>query len=191
MGASLISNCASFMQFSFRYDVGVISLFRRVECPKVHTLSVFSDNSPPSIAVTTCPKNAAAFVGEWGFASVLCVPFVRYIAQVVNAVIGRITIFVVNLIDRPNTIDVQPRQAVRLVSFAINPYPNATALINSTGIFATMLTSGSNKDAGVWIVVKQLAQSLRGKIRLSHDAVPLLIGQKPGRVISACSASSF
>jgi hypothetical protein len=32
------------------------------------------------------------------------------------------------------------------------------------------------------VVMKKLAQRLRGKIGLSHDALQLLIGQRPARV---------
>ena len=60
------------------------------------------------------------------------------------------------------------------------PDPGPTAGIHQPG-----------EHTGVQVVMEKLAQTLRGKIRGSHKALQLLIGQRPAGVSSTCGLRYF
>jgi len=69
------------------------------------------------------------------------------------------------------------------------------ALIKGAGLSAnshpTTGTYAPREYASFRIVVKKFAQTLRCKIGFSHDALQMLIGQRPGAIRSRYSASLF
>jgi hypothetical protein len=62
---------------------------------------------------------------------------------------------------------------------------------NIAHINAVTCTYQPSKEACIWIVVKNFAQSLCAKIGLSHDAHYQRIGQKPRRVCSTAGLRHF
>jgi hypothetical protein len=119
----------------------------------------------------------------------------RHIAQIINPVIRLDAVDVVNLGDRPYISHVQPCQPMCVVSAAGDRYCAVAGCgsrtSNGTHPAGAAAPLSPRKNAGFWSVVKKFAQSLRGKIGLSHEAVLSLIGQRPAGVTSAVRALSF
>ena len=66
--------------------------------------------------------------------------------------------------------------------------------VHNTGPLALKATASvvkPRKFSGLRIVMKKIAQTLRGKIGLSHDALQLLIGQRPGSVSALAGPRHF
>jgi hypothetical protein len=77
--------------------------------------------------------------------------------------------------------DVDVAGAVRL--------PSRIAWPDST--IRTIALDTPSEHARYRVVVKKFAQTLRGKIGLSHEALQLLIGQRPAAIRSRLRASLF
>ena len=130
-------------------------------------------------------------------AFVLSVRPPRHVSEVRESVVGLDAVDVVDLLSGPRTSDMQPRESVGFVSAAINSDLDVSITIdsssNSAGWKPSMSTCGIDpgKKTCFWIVVKQLAQSLRGKIRISHEALLSLSGQRLAGAQHAVRASLF
>jgi len=179
-------NRASRVARSLCGQVGRVRRFLRGEDPKV-VVNAFNVNScnPSGFALGDAHQSMLAV--EMRAALVLLVYCLRNIAQVSYRIVSGVTVLMVDLSIRPNATHVQPRKAVRPVVMTSNADLDVTAAVAASG--ARLVASLASwiapaKYAGIWIVVKKLAQTLRGKIGLSHDAVLSLIGQRPARVDS-------
>lgn len=104
--------------------------------------------------------------------------------QVGKCVIRPISVNVVQYVFWPYTTLIKPRKSVCSVKPAADVDFNITAPLAFASCNAPDEISSSaglqpNKRAQQWVVMQQLAQTLRSKIGLSHDAVLSLIGQRP------------
>jgi hypothetical protein len=124
---------------------------------------------------------------------VLHVPRVRNVSQVGPSVVMSDAVLVVNLPRGPAAGYVEPSQTMGKVAALIDPDLNVPLDEEAAGLATGWSDSAPaldaiepSEDAGFLIVVKQLAQALRGKIGLSHEALLKLIGQRP----AACLALS-
>jgi hypothetical protein len=117
--------------------------------------------------------------------------------QIRDAVVKPIAVNVVNRARRPLTIHVEPSESVPPVPHQVNAKHSVTPRKTAIGYWPHLVTvvptngNAARKNASLWIVLKQLAQSLRGKIVSSHDALLMLIGQRPVSVFSTVRASLF
>ena len=121
-------------------------------------------------------------------------PFVKHIVcvihmpQIANPVIRFVLVYVVNLVLRERAVNVQPSQPMRPESNSVNgnsyvPFLRVTS--NASG-FDWAFSTPPNKHSSLWVVVKKFAQTLCGKIGLSHAVV--LIKQWFGQKLSSVSA---
>lgn len=123
-------------------------------------------------------------------AKILAIELFGRIAKVLDAVISSIGIQMVNVVQRPLAMHVEPSQPVSQVSSRIDRYSvvslDATAFHNEVGavphLMALRCPHLSGEYPGFRVVVKKLTQTRGCKIGLSHDALQMLIGQRPGSV---------
>ena len=111
-------------------------------------------------------------------------PLLVAIVCVIPLVVG-VAVLVINFAARPSSMEEQPCEAMRKVQLPI--YGDETVAIAvdaSSGpvLRRSLAFTKPSEFAGPWAVIKKIAQALRGKIGLSHDAVLSLIGQRPGSV---------
>ena len=179
-------NRASRVARSLCGQVGRVRSFLRGEGPKV-VVNTFNVNSryPAGLALGDAHQSMLAV--EMRAALVLLIDCLRNIAQVSYRVVSGVAVLMVDLSIRPNATHVQPREAMRPVVMTSNADLDVTSAVAASG--ARLVASLASwvapaKYAGFWVVMKKFAQTLRGKIGLSHDAVLSLIGQRPARVDS-------
>ena len=126
---------------------------------------------------------------------ILVVQRVRNGAQVAYSVVRLAPVDVVNFTRRPFAINVQPRQTVRKEARPINADVDVSIrCVESPGDRSSCSPAPSSfvgEVSRIGVVVKNFAQTLRGKIGLSHDAPIMLIGQRPVSVSSTCGLRYF
>lgn len=150
---------------------------------------------PPSVSVAGNAKNARLAIGLSG-SPVLQIDLLGYIPQVAVPVVGSDSIDVVNLTSGESASHVHEGQPMAVMVLLIDhQHDIAKRLADVSGLLPAFGGSPTVRKpcehSGFQVVVKKLAQTLRGKIGLSHDALQLLIGQRPASVDSTVRASSF
>ena len=118
---------------------------------------------------------------------VLLVDVLRNIPQVIERVVAGVAVYMVKLAPWPIAVNVQPRKAVRSVVLAGDADLGVSAAVAAPGKWLALRLAVRvvpSECTRLRVVVKKFAQTLRGKIDGSHDAVLSLIGQRPARVDS-------
>lgn len=149
---------------------------------------------PAPISGTPMDALNAGLVGFLN-ALILRVFRVSDFAQIANSVVAFVTVDVVKDAAWKDAMHIKPSQSVRPEGGTID-FDDSITLLSPTGYVACecLAVAGVDsppKDSGFWIVMKKFAQTLRGKIGLSHDAVLSLIGQRPACVGSTCGLRYF
>jgi hypothetical protein len=129
-----------------------------------------------------------------GSALVLKVHGARHVSEVFKPIVRPVSISVIHLLLRPLTCHIEPRKTVGEVRATINVESHITDVVSRTDGGAgrvPVVSDSPRKQARLRVVVKKFAQTLRGKILNSHEAVLSLIGQRPARVASTARASLF
>jgi hypothetical protein len=173
------------MVLALACHVGGLRLFHRRVVARLLTAIRELDASSPASPLRRDTKDAG-FVVSHRLAPVLKVDATTNVPQVGNCVVRWVAVDMVNVVFGPLAVDVQPSEAVEPVKVPVDSRPEVSAINGAAD-------SGADLDAAVWldkpskyagagIVVKKLAQMLRGKIGLSHEALQLLIGQRPASV---------
>jgi len=189
------SNGAASVVFALCLKVGRMRFFGGVENSKIAAHFVRLDCRRPFCGDSS--TNAAFSDGHTKkFARICCIPIAHVlsiyaalcVSKVGKSVVGSVSVDMVNLINRPLSGHVQPRKAMPIVVALTNSNHD----ISAHSIDATDSLSWhpsfwawvfqASKHARFGIVMKKLAQTLRGKIGNSHDALQLLIGQRPWSV---------
>lgn len=136
----------------------------------------------------------AGRVGDAG-ASIFRILLCRCRPEIANSVVIWIAVDVVKKIFRRAACFKYPRKDVRPVGDALDPDKPVAPNIDGPGNVASASVftwlDFPSKNASLRIVVKKLAQTLRGKIGLSHDAPVKRIGQRPVSVSSTCGLRYF
>lgn len=183
---------AGAVKFALGSNIGRVRQLWGVEVSKkqarpkrIYSRSVFFTPAADS-------KNRCS-VGRIRLSSVLRVAGTGNVAKIFNPVIRPYPVYVVNVVAGPNTVDIQPSKSVGLVSVtpqreadiaAVIDRPEANRVFQGNSSTGSSNYSDPHKNASLGVVVKQFAQTCCGKIGLSHDTVPSLIGQRPARVDS-------
>lgn len=172
------------------------SLFNRVVAAYVYHLVIVLDRYTKFTARKRCyPSDSSR--GVMSRISVFLILLCRNLSEIGPSIIRSVSI---NVIDdrRPSACHVKPRQAMDKVLTAI--YANLKVACSSVGASGRALgrlpEEGTpvyqpSKKSGIGIVVKHFAESFRGKLIVSHDALQMLIGQGPGTIRSRCPAPSL
>ena len=174
------------VKFSFCLDVGGMCKFWRVKNTEVSLYARHPNLRSPFSIGEINTKIPALIIFVWE-SLILAIGSTRYISKVANSIVRPIAVDVVNLIDRPRSVYIEPCQTMCVIENTIDHYlkmpivPGASCLVSSHGIgFA----QNPRKNSGALVVVEEFAQSLCGKINLSHAVVPFKqwFGQKPWSV---------
>jgi len=176
-------DCAPWVQPALSLNVGGVSFFGRSKAAKMQCLAhvlyacrpLFLDRvvrgSYESRGANRCSRSEVLHIGLG-----------RNIPKVCNSVIGRVPIHMVNVLFRPLAERVKPSQPVAVVPYSINPNYAVSVAVGAASHFPCVRPEAKLnapcESATVGVVVKNFAQSLRGKIGLSHDAVLSQIGQR-------------
>jgi len=181
-------NRTSWVKSALFRHVGGVCFFGGGVAPNVavNAVELYGCLKPVSVASNA---KIAAGVSWLRAALVLHIHRCRNITQIVESVVRLIAVDVVNVSGGPCPAHEKPRKTVRRVKTLIDTKANVPmrgfASSNIAGpCFMALSRCQASENAGFWVVVKKLAQTLRGKIGLSHDAVLSLIGQRPARVDS-------
>jgi len=174
------------MKHSFRLNISFIcEFFCRIRADR-NPFPVYPDSGSPILTGRTNAKNAATAMFVRG-CSILCIYIRRSFSQIRKSVVKTICVYMVNNFKRPSAFDVKEGKSMRFVWRAINIY-----LKTNVAAFASNLCSSNvathgiplpidnpSKYSSFLVVVKKFAQAFCGKIGFSHDALLMLIGQRP------------
>ncbi len=184
------SNRSVGVNLSLCGDISVMSHFRRIKPTEPESFGVDDYCCRPSSVARGNTKHSRCVV-YLRTPKVLSIFGLIGKSKVRPSVVELIPVDVINFCFGPSVRDVEIRESVSKVLMPVDSYLCIPAMRNSFSslfayanvrTFSTFLSPG--KYAGSGVVVKQFAQTLCGKIGLSHDTVPSLIGQRPARVIS-------
>jgi hypothetical protein len=95
----------------------------------------------------------------------------RSLSQINKSIVGAIAIDVVNLCDRPPTMDVKPDEPVRVIGSCSNDNAVATALINRACDPADKVRlpmARSCEEAGGFVIAERSSQFVSGERRARH-----------------------
>lgn len=179
----------SAMKYRLCGAIGFCGFFNAVKAAKMDSLSIKANQGPPSIPDLANTKNPARTVLVRALSVVRICAFIN-VAKVRNPIVRSDAVDVVNHKARPLAVHVQPSKSVRSLQSAINLNTNVSVCSGAGHCASPSATSSvrpPSKDAGRLVVVKKFAQTLRGKIGLSHEAVLSLIGQRPAGVSSTAA----
>lgn len=184
------------MMLSLRDQIGGMGKFGRIKPAQEMRSAIKVDACAPFSAgrIPTGTQQMRALVVPHCPPLVLVILAGRCLAQIRNSVIRWRAVDVVYFSNRPRAMDVQPCQSVTAAHPAVNHDDQVASTVQATGRSVSVdafTSSPPCKHTGFWVVVKQFAQTLRGKIGRSHDAVLSLIGQRPARVCSTGGPRHF
>lgn len=170
--------------------------FWSVVRPKVQAIAIKSKPSHVSFANSIHSQQPSLTV-------LVCRPLVlsidatRSVAQVFKSVIASISVNVVNMAARPFASRPQPNKAMRFVSCAAD-FDKQIAIVkiarwHTLTIWAHLVGGYAHPLVGRWVVMQEFAQTLYGKIVISHAVVPFKqwFGQKPCCVDSTSGLRHF
>ncbi len=189
-------NSAKSMLFSLGIFVCLVRKLRTIKRPKAKHFAIYSYSSIPSLnfAITSFYAKQAAFIVRRTIESILIVFSIGGLSKIAKSIVRPVAIYMVNELGRLLTVHIQPCQPVgKKLSSANNNSMVATGVYrpNSAIFSPAILWRSPIKCASFWVVIKNFAQTLCGKIGLSHDAPCKRIGQRPGRVISTSRLRYF
>lgn len=92
--------------------VSVMGFFRGLECPKVHVFPAMPNRSLPLSGAEKPSAHEAGSAVASRFPLVVAVFLRRYIPQIAQPVVRRVSVDVVNIPARPDTVDVKPSKPV-------------------------------------------------------------------------------
>ncbi len=187
-------NGAAFVQFPLGGQVGSVRGFWRFKPSKVDAPASALDFRAELLVCRRYAKQAAGFVADACAALILSVKRVVCLSQIDKPIVGAVSVDVVNHQHWVFAQSVKPRQPVRKMQNAVDAYLHVSGAVRRARDFAgacAAFAAAPSKDAGERIVVQEFAQTLRGKIGLSHVAVPSRCGQRPHRVGSTLRPRHF
>lgn len=169
--------------------IGFSGFFNTVKAAKMDSLSIKSNQGSPSVPTFANTKNSARTVLVRALSVVRIGAFIN-VAKVGDPIVRSDPVDVVDHKARPFPVHVEPRKSVPSVQPTINLNADIPVCIGAGHCASPSATSSvrpPSKEAGRLVVVKKFAQTLRGKIGLSHEAVLSLIGQRPAGVSSTAA----
>lgn len=148
----------------FRLDVSRVSSFGGVKRAKSFGLPLNKDSGNPALPIlapSNTSKTASVVLSRPQL--VLHVAMTGYVAKVRKAVIGLISIDMVDFLHRPVASHVKPCEAVDGVDFAANHDVEVASLIRPSAT-ASALGGKSRENATLGVVMHKLAQTFGSKV---------------------------
>ncbi len=187
-------NGAAFVMLSFPCEVGLSRIFYGWIRSKAKYLSVDFYMSSPIFPVSMNAENARTFIVGSSISRILRVDLLRNIAKICNRVIFPVPVYVVNVESRPLTVNEQPRESMKqraAISYARFKVTSSAFVTDNLACIHSVAGKFPRKNSGFRIVVNKTSKFFCRNIRLSHDAILSLIGQRPANVTSVSLASLF
>ena len=194
---TVTSNRATFVKLAFRGYIGFVGKLWSLISTEVRTFATHSNRRHEFEVISADAKQSKTTVFSGADSNVLAVYGVCQVPQIHPPVIRSVAVNVIDLVLRPFASHVKPSQTVG----AVNRIPRANKDVarcsqtsgHVAGIYAALFAGiwEPSKYPGFRVVMQDVAHLLRGKIGLSHDALLMLIGQRPARVDSACGLRYF
>jgi len=193
------SNRTAGVKLALCGDVGGMGMLWAVKSSKADSFAVALDSGNPMLAISRYAKQLCGAISSWAV-QILSIDDRRRVAQVAKPVVKRVSIDVVNVKFWMLARHVQPRKSAGIPMVPIDFYSMAlmTGMVKEIRPsylprfeLGRRLWIGPCKHARLGVVVKKVAQFLCAKIRSSHEALQLLIGQRPGRVTSTLGPRYF
>lgn len=155
------------------------------EVTKMNLAPVYAYGRPPLAAVCAYTEHPGDGVRLWA-AQVLRVGVMRNVTKVGDRVVAATTVDVIHLVSRPLAVEVEPRKSMHVVvapTYSRDDVPGlAATACDGSDAHADREPFLPSENSGVLVVIKNVAQFLRGKMLGSHEALQLLIGQRPAGV---------
>lgn len=182
------------VQAAFRDYVRGVGFFWRSIRSQLMFFAINTNLSHPFLLVRTDTKQTIPVVGL-GCAPVLGIFPISCYSKVIDSIVRSISVNVIDMATRPFSVEMQPSKPMRKVSLPIDASHDITCWSDTrddaTNAPALANSNFPNKKPGIRVVVKNFAQALRSKIGGSHEALLLLIGQRPACVGSTCGLRYF
>jgi hypothetical protein len=178
----MASDRATFVQPSLSLNISKVSFLRVFEVPNDDFFAVNMDQGSPyrSVFDDTHVPMLVVFPRP---ADVLDVLRVRDVAQVADPVVSGVAVDMVNLVNRPLAVDVQPSETMGSVFVPVHPNVDVSGrlgfVVDRAELDANRGSNLSAKNSSLGVVIKKFAQAIYAKIRFSHDALQKRIGQRP------------
>lgn len=186
------------MQFSLCGQVGGMSFFCRPEISNVNLSSVVADGGSPRIGLPdSTPVNTTKSgpCTRIGGNQVLVILGGADQPQIQPSVVSLDAIDMVNRAAWPEAGHVKPCQPVGTIQPTVHTDSDVAVYEVSAPGFGPCKPSADSRSAekfsGLRIVMEKFAQNCCAKIGFSHDALQLLIGQRPRRVGSTSRLRYF
>ena len=190
---------ASAVEFALGSEVRLVCEIGGRESAEIQTDSRHVYARPVFTALPTDAQKPSRVWRVW-LPPILRILGSRHVAEVNPSVIRLNPIDVVNIVIRPYPVHKNPGQSVSFEPVLPNSQADVPIVSNGPSFYWSRQRNNttcssdacvSHDDTSLRVVVKQLAQALRGKIGLSHDVPPVRIGQRPARVDSTGGLRHF
>lgn len=187
---------ACFMQFAFFTKVRGISRILSAERTDVNIVPCNTNCGSPATFIEPYSKEATCIVCAC-FSSVVLISLRGNIPEILNSIVMPLTVDMVNLAIRPNTMRIEPSKPVSFIPFPINSNHDVPIRVkagtNISSFYTRTSSYKSGENSSFFIVMKQRFKSLWGKICDSHSVVPSKqwVGQRPQCVTSMLGLRHF
>lgn len=156
-------NGATRMKSSLCFQVSGMSKLRRVKQSKIGVFATRpTDPCLPAFSAAAHAKQSA-FVVHASNPLILLIDACRYDSQVCKSIVSSLPVDVVDLSDRPFSVDVQPSKAMVQIASAVNLRLQVPIAIGASGNSSSSCSSsGENplKNTSIGIVGKKPAQAI-------------------------------
>lgn len=182
-----LSDCAAWVKATLGFNVGQVRIGCGLEVADMDLSSSYFDLGEKLSSLCRYAEVACAIGGRCR-SLVLHVEASINVTKIVDAVVRMRAVDVVYLTTRPLSMNVEPCEAMRSVGGPVYANFDVPATVIESKVSTRLpLASGATVNAAREtacraVVVQYFAQSLRRKIRHSHEALQLLIGQRLARV---------
>ena len=189
-------DCAARLSFSLGLEVCGRRFLCGIKQSQVSALSVIAFAFRHvffGVAVKTYTKVSSFIVGL-GSLKILRIGLLSNASKVFVAVVASVAVNMVNILRRPDSGHKQDRAPMGVVFPACNRnFCIPIRLTPSRNIprFSGSVVQNPGKLTSGWVVVKEAAKLLCGKIVSSHDALQMLIGQRPQAIRSRLGLRHF
>jgi len=147
--------------------IGFMRLFRRIVVSYAACLFLYRYACAPFILKFN-DANKTRFVAFIGLSDVLRISVFKHFTKILKSVIVFYAVYVVYVLHRPRTCNVEPRQPMRLVDIAVDPYRYVANAFFAASSGISDMNAFSNafaprKQTCLRVVIKNLTKTVCGK----------------------------
>ena len=169
------------VEFAFSSQIGFMCKLRRWVDTQIVLFSTSLDLRLPTGVSTAHTKKSRKITGR-SMTMILGILCSRYLSEIRQSIVFPVSVYMVYMQTCPHSACVKNSKLVgQIESSAYLDLDIPVGVNRSSHIAYTdaLVALKPGKHPSVRVVVKKFAQTLCGKIGLSHDVLQLLIGQRP------------